>query len=238
MEKSVKVVAITKPLVDGTEMTPNDFIAYCARVSNPGNQNNLKTASKLIKYCAEHGHWSVFQMVTVALEIKTTRDISHQFIRHWSFDNMTDGIPSFQEFSQRYAEVPEEFVIRETRTQDTKNRQNSFPVDNGCELDWWWRKTQQHIIDFAYDAYKEALDRGIAKEVARVILPEGNTLTTFYVSGTLRSWITYCMSRIPLGAQQEHRDLALECWNQLLVHFPDIKSLIQVEEKEDASTHE
>ena len=187
----VEVVGITQPLVDGIK-TPDEFIAYCARVSNPGNQMNTLTASKLISYCIKKKHWSIFEMVSVVMSIETTRDIGRQILRHRSF--------SFQEFSQRYANS-EAFVgtaWRETRLQDPKNRQNSIETDN-LQLQLDWEDWQVDISCLAIEAYKWAIENGIAKEQARAVLPEGLTLTRMYMTGTLRSWITYIHTRTEEG---------------------------------------
>ena len=179
-----------------------DLIAYCARVSNPANQANTKTTPKLLQYLIDYKHWSPFEMASATIEIETTRDIARQLLRHRSF--------SFQEFSQRYADVNglgDAFVIREARMQDTKNRQNSIPCDDaGTQV--WWDAQQKFIIEHVQRIYDEALEKGIAKEQARAILPEGNTKSRLYVNGTIRSWIHYCELRASNGTQQEHMDLA------------------------------
>lgn len=178
-----------------------DLIAYCARVSNPDNQNNKLTNEKLVKYLMKHKHWSPLEMVSVCLEVETTRDIARQLLRHRSF--------SFQEFSQRYADPTQDldFMTREARLQDPKNRQNSIKSDNdGLEIEW--HKRQREVIKAATDAYTWAVSNGIAKEQARAVLPEGNTLSRLYVNGTLRSWIHYIELRGANGTQQEHMDIA------------------------------
>lgn len=178
-----------------------DLIAYCARVSNPNNQNNIETNEKLVKYLMKHKHWSPLEMVSACLEIETTRDIARQILRHRSF--------SFQEFSQRYADPTQDlsFEIREARLQDLKNRQNSIKTDNE-ELELEWRQKQEDLIKQATDTYTWAIENGIAKEQARAVLPEGNTMSRMYVNGTLRSWIHYIELRGANGTQQEHIDIA------------------------------
>lgn len=178
------------------------IIGYCARVSNPANQDNPDVAG-LLRYCAKHGHWSVFEMANAVLEIETTRDIARQILRHRSF--------SFQEFSQRYADVSQlgtGFTIREARLQDTKNRQNSIELAESSPFHTAWTAAQIRVWDLAMDAYKKALEAGIAKEQARALLPEGLTPSRLYVNGTIRSWITYLQVRRDPSTQKEHRDVA------------------------------
>ena len=182
-----------------------DLVAFCARVSNPSNQMNTETSERLLGYLKKHAHWSPFEMVSVCLEIETTRDIARQILRHRSF--------SFQEFSQRYAnpaDLGDMFEIREARLQDTKNRQNSIATDNEylCER---WEEEQLKVIEQAKRAYNWAIDNGLAKEQARAVLPEGNTKSRLYMNGTLRSWIHYIELRRENGTQQEHMDIAVEC---------------------------
>src|SRR6056300_734872 len=206
MEKmlmSVSLVGMTQPSAATGCHTANELIAYAARVSNPDNQNNPKTASKLLGYLIKHEHWSPFEMVSVTMEITTTRDISRQIIRHRSF--------SFQEFSQRYAKSTN-FETRECRLQDEKNRQNSIETEDR-ELAESWNMAQKTVINAANDAYQWALENGIAKEQARAVLPEGNTETTLYMSGTLRSWVHYCKLRMANGTQKEHIEIAEKCWD-------------------------
>lgn len=196
-----------------------ELIAYCARVSNPVNQMNSETSEKLIKYLIKHAHWSPLEMVSACLEINTTRDIAHQIVRHRSF--------SFQEFSQRYAnprEFGNQFVIREARLQDLKNRQNSVETEN-VELHHAWMEQQQKVIDAAADAYNWAIDHGIAKEQARCVLPEGNTKTRLYMNGTLRSWIHYIELRGANGTQKEHMEIAHACAKVIAKIFPLAESL-------------
>ena len=214
---SVSLVGMTQPSAATGCYTANQLIAYVARVSNPENQNNDKTASKLLKYLIKHEHWSPFEMVSATLEIKTTRDISRQIIRHRSF--------SFQEFSQRYAESTN-FETRECRLQDQTNRQNSIETEDH-ELAEWWRMAQKELIQKSKLVYQTALDHGIAKEQARAVLPEGNTETTLYMSGTLRSWIHYCKLRRSNGTQKEHMIIADQCWDVLSQHFPDVAKAVE-----------
>jgi thymidylate synthase (FAD) len=178
-----------------------DLIAYCARVSNPTNQNNTETNEKLVKYLMKHKHWSPLEMVSACLEIETTRDIARQLLRHRSF--------SFQEFSQRYADptVDLDFELRDARLQDPKNRQNSI-VSDDSELQAQWEEKQKQVIEASLDAYNFAVSNGIAKEQARAVLPEGNTLSRLYVNGTLRSWIHYIELRGANGTQLEHMEIA------------------------------
>ena len=190
-----------------------DLVAYCARVSNPDNQNNKETSEKLVKYLMKHKHWSPLEMVSVCMEVETTRDIARQLLRHRSF--------SFQEFSQRYADPTKdlEFELREARMQDPKNRQNSIPSDDPA-LELSWQEMQKSVIDAALDAYNFAVSNGIAKEQARVVLPEGNTLSRLYVNGTLRSWIHYIELRGANGTQLEHIELAHAVADVIAKIFP------------------
>jgi thymidylate synthase (FAD) len=177
------------------------LIAYMARVSNPSNQNNQQTASKLLKYLVDNKHWSPFEMVNVCMEIETPRDIARQILRHRSF--------SFQEFSQRYA-VATEFDVRECRMQDNKNRQNSLPTQDR-ELVNLWEKAQEDLIQHALKVYNWGLEQGVAREVARAVLPEGNTMSRMYMNGTLRSWLHYVDIRCDKATQKEHREVADKC---------------------------
>ena len=195
-----------------------DLIAFCARVSNPSNQLNKATSEKLIKYLITHKHYSPLEMVSACLEINTTRDIARQILRHRSF--------TFQEFSQRYADPTKDlgFVLREPRLQDTKNRQNSIEnKDVDLIVDWF--DQQKKVIDAAQEAYKWAIDHGIAKEQARCVLPEGNVISRLYMSGTLRSWIHYIDLRSGNGTQKEHMDIALNCAREIAKVFPMISEL-------------
>ena len=206
----VKLISWSKPsreLADEGLYDVQELIAYCARVSNPSNQFNTETSEKLIRYLIKHQHWSPLEMVSACIEIETTRDIARQILRHRSF--------SFQEFSQRYADPTQEldFEIRETRLQDTKNRQNSVTLDlsnaEDRELNNLWREKQQEMIRLAKDTYTWAVTNGIAKEQARAVLPEGLTVSRLYMNGTLRSWIHYIMLRAANGTQKEHSEVAL-----------------------------
>jgi len=214
---NVSLVGMTQPSVATGCHTANELIAYAARVSNPENQNNAETAPKLLKYLIKNAHWSPFEMVSVTMEIKTTRDISRQILRHRSF--------SFQEFSQRYA-VSTEYIEREARLQDPKNRQNSVETDNR-DLREDWNMKQHEVINKAREVYEWALSKGIAKEQARAVLPEGNTETTLYMSGTLRSWVHYCELRMTNGTQKEHMDIAKQCWEVIKHHFPDVAAAVE-----------
>ena len=196
-----------------------DFVAYCARVSNPTNQMNSETAEKLIKYLIKHKHWSPLEMVSATMEIETTRDIARQLLRHRSF--------SFQEFSQRYADPADMdgvFETSEARLQDTKNRQNSIETDD-AELQAQWNIKQQAVIQEAEEAYEWAIENGIAKEQARKVLPEGLTLSRLYVNGTLRSWVHYIELRSANGTQKEHMELAIACGQAIAEVFPLAKDL-------------
>jgi len=231
----VKLVAITQPYdldKNGSEiyepgkqtpMSVDEFIAYVARVSNPSNQNNTETAPKLLSYLIRNHHWSPFEMVHLVMEIKTTRDIGRQILRHRSF--------SFQEFSQRYANPTDMgFVYREARLQDTKNRQNSIEVDD-ITLQEQWKEIQNIIVEKVQHYYNWAIGKGIAKEQARVILPEGLTSSTMYMAGTLRSWIHYCQLRMSPGTQKEHREIALKAHDIIVQKFPSLGGLIYEENK-------
>ena len=192
-----------------------DLVAYCARVSNPTNQNNKETSEKLVKYLMKHKHWSPLEMVSACLEIETTRDIARQILRHRSF--------SFQEFSQRYADPTEdlEFEMREARLQDPKNRQNSVALGpEQIQLQLQWADKQKAVVDASLDAYRWAISNGIAKEQARAVLPEGNTVSRMYVNGTLRSWIHYIELRGANGTQQEHMDIAHAVADVIAEIFP------------------
>jgi thymidylate synthase (FAD) len=204
-----------------------DLIAFCARVSNPSNQFNMETADKLIRYLVKHKHWSPLEMVSACLEIETTRDIARQILRHRSF--------SFQEFSQRYADPTKDldFVIREARLQDTKNRQNSVEIDVQDEDDKFliheWNRRQQEVIDLVKENYKWAIECGIAKEQARAILPEGNTVSRLYMNGTLRSWIHFIDLRSGNGTQKEHMEVARACAQVIAEIFPMVAEYVQPE---------
>jgi thymidylate synthase (FAD) len=195
-----------------------ELIAFCARVSNPSNQFNTETSEKLIKYLIKNKHWSPLEMVSACVEIETTRDIARQILRHRSF--------SFQEFSQRYADPTKDldFVIREARLQDTKNRQNSIEInlqnDDQRRIAYQWEQQQKLVIEAAKNAYSWAVDHGIAKEQARAVLPEGNTISRMYMNGTLRSWIHYIELRAENGTQKEHRDIAKAIGQIIAEVFP------------------
>jgi thymidylate synthase (FAD) len=197
------------------------LVAFMARVSNPGNQDNPASAPKLIKYLAKNNHWSPFEMVNICMEIETTRDIARQILRHRSF--------SFQEFSQRYAEVPQDgFEYGEARLQDTKNRQNSLESSDK-ELQKWWTATQARAILDAQFLYRDALDKGIAKEVARKLLPEGLTVSRMYMNGTLRSWLHYVAIRCDSATQKEHREVALLCKQEIAKAFPSMLEVLNAD---------
>ena len=195
-----------------------ELIAYCARVSNPGNQNNKDTSEKLIKYLIKHQHWSPLEMVSACLEIETTRDIARQILRHRSF--------SFQEFSQRYADPVKEldFIRRGARLQDPKNRQNSIDAASINVQDMWDMK-QQEVIKLCKEVYKWAIDEGIAKEQARAVLPEGMTVSRMYMNGTLRSWVHYIDLRSANGTQKEHQDIAIACAREITKIFPIMEDI-------------
>jgi len=216
---TAKIIAVTKPLVEGID-TAEEFVAYTARVSNPSNQMNKETSSKLLRYCINNKHWSIFEQVSITMDIVTTRDIAHQIIRHRSF--------SFQEFSQRYSNPTEDmgFVTREARLQDAKNRQNSIETDDE-KLEEAWNNFQYDVGELAQTYYKEAIRMGIAKEQARAVLPEGLTTTRLYMSGTLRSWIHYIDVRAEAGTQKEHRQVALAAQKEILQHFPSLRDYWQ-----------
>jgi len=208
---TVRLVALTKP-IDPEVPTASAFIAYAARVSNPENQHNHDTGDKLVGYLKKHQHWSPFEMAHAVVEVKTTRDIARQMLRHRSF--------SFQEFSQRYAEATE-FEYREARLQDTKNRQNSIPTGDPT-LQVRWAHGQRDVIDLANSVYHDALDRGIAKEQARAVLPEGLTVSVLYMAGTIRSFMHYVELRSGVETQLEHREVAIDIGKALKPHFPDL----------------
>ena len=223
MEKmlKVKLVSYSTPAPDLIEDGIEDLaklVSFCARVSNPSNQYNTGTSEKLVKYLIDNKHFSPLEMVSVCLEITTTRDIARQILRHRSF--------SYQEFSQRYADPTKDldFVIREARLQDTKNRQNSVELDPENDgqtiMAGAWRNKQQQLLDLAKDTYQWAIDNGIAKEQARAVLPEGLTVSRLYMNGTLRSWIHYLQVRSANGTQKEHMEIAMECAKVIAKVFP------------------
>lgn len=219
--KLVKLVSISQPVskdfIEGS--VAEDIVAYCARVSNPSNQTNFDTAGSLLEYCVKHKHWSIFEQVHLTFEVNTTRDIARQILRHRSF--------SFQEFSQRYADPTQlGFTIREARLQDKKNRQNSIETSDE-ELQQTFIMKQEQIIHEARMAYKWAIDNGIAKEQARVFLPEGLTNSRLYVAGSLRSWIHFVQVRADKSTQKEHRQIAEEAKSILLVRFPSLHNVFE-----------
>jgi len=221
----VKLVSYSKPSREFYSeglLDVQDLIAFCARVSNPSNQLNAGTADKLIRYLIKHQHWSPLEMVSACIEIETTRDIARQILRHRSF--------SFQEFSQRYADPTKDldFVLREARLQDTKNRQNSIET-NDAQLQAWWDAKQKFLIEYVRETYAEAIAKGIAKEQARAILPEGNTVSRMYMNGTLRSWIHFIQLRAGNGTQKEHREVALACAKVIAEIFPMAPELVACE---------
>ena len=213
----VKLIAYTQSK-EIAGITSQDIMAYCARVSNPSNQNNSETAEKLLNYCVRNKHWSVFEMCNVVIEINTTRDIARQILRHRSFH--------FQEFSQRYADPNElGFETREFRLQDAKNRQNSIEVDGDNEMTKSWKLKQDQLIHETKLAYKWAIENGIAKEQARAVLPEGLTMSRMYMNGTVRDWIHYCKLRMGPETQKEHRVVAKKCWDVLVKVYPFLETL-------------
>ena len=227
---NVRLVSYSQPTVEFADMgiaDAQELIAYCARVSNPSNQFNTETSEKLIRYLIKHAHWSPLEMVSACMEITTTRDIARQILRHRSF--------SFQEFSQRYANPVDDlnFVIREARLQDSRNRQNSVELDlsdtEQRELSRLWEEKQQAVIRASREAYTWAVNNGIAKEQARAVLPEGNTESRLYMNGTLRSWVHYIELRAANGTQKEHMAIARACAEVITEVFPMAESLISKE---------
>jgi len=224
---NVKLISYSKPsdeiISEGLDDI-QDLIAFCARVSNPANQLNTETSEKLIKYLINNAHWSPLEMVSACLEIETTRDIARQILRHRSF--------SFQEFSQRYADPTKDlnFVLREARLQDTKNRQNSIEMEatiGNAMIQDEWKQRQIDIIRQVKDTYEWAIKQGLAKEQARAVLPEGLTVSRLYMNGTLRSWIHFIELRSGNGTQLEHQQVALACAKVIATIFPMTGSLIQ-----------
>jgi thymidylate synthase (FAD) len=225
----VRLVSSSAPTAEFADAGISDvqeLIAFCARVSNPANQLNTETSERLINYLVKHAHWSPLEMVSACVEITTTRDIARQILRHRSF--------AFQEFSQRYADPTTDldFEIREARLQDTKNRQNSVDLDlanlDQRELNNMWAEKQQAVIRSARDAYTWAVQNGIAKEQARAVLPEGNTVSRLYMNGTLRSWIHFIELRSANGTQKEHQLVAVACAKVIAEVFPMAKNLVKV----------
>jgi len=225
---TAKLISYTQPTEDFVkEWKDNpdlqDLVVYSARVSNPSNQTNQETAEKLVRFLARHGHWSPFELVNAVIEIDTTRDIAHQIVRHRSF--------AFQEFSQRYADPTQEldFVMREARLQDTKNRQNSIELDDSPvnrTMEEMWIQKQKKVKDAAIEAYKWGIEQGIAKEQCRAVLPEGLTTSRLYMNGTLRSWIHYIQLRSGNGTQKEHALIARECACEIAKIFPMIDEYV------------
>jgi len=222
-----KLISYSRPsreLVSDGLYDVQDLIAFCARVSNPANQYNTETSEKLIKYLIKHQHWSPLEMASACIEIETTRDIARQILRHRSF--------SFQEFSQRYADPTQDldFVIREARLQDTKNRQNSVELDlqndEQRQIAYQWQNLQRDLIAKTKEIYSWAISKGIAKEQARAVLPEGLTVSRLYMNGTLRSWIHYIILRAGNGTQKEHAEIALACAEAITQIFPMTKDLV------------
>lgn len=208
----VRLVGLTKPSAYTGCGTAEELVAYCARVSNPKNQANHQTGPKLVRHLLEEGHWSPLEMVNINMEVETTRDIARQILRHRSF--------SFQEFSQRYAKATN-FEFRDARLQDNKNRQNSIVTDDTALKEEWCMR-QAKLLQAVEDDYNWALSMGIAKEQARAILPEGMTVSTLYMNGTLRSWVHFCMLRMGNGTQLEHMEVAKQCWEVIRQHFPTV----------------
>ena len=227
----VKLISYSQPVSEGVDVDDaQDLIAYCARVSNPSNQSNKKTAERLLSYLAKENHWSPFEMVSACIEIETTRDIARQILRHRSF--------SFQEFSQRYANPLQdlEMIKREARLQDHENRQNSIEIENdpSIQLDLTkqnlimeWGRRQHGVMNQAKEVYQWAIENGIAKEQARSVLPEGNTVSKLYMNGTIRSWMHYIELRSGNGTQKEHREVAIACAKELEKVFPIIHKFIK-----------
>jgi thymidylate synthase (FAD) len=215
---NVKLVGVTAPYAGHN--SAEDLIVHMARVSNPSNQGMNSDPARLIRYLIKNQHWSPFEMVNVVMEINTTRDIARQILRHRSF--------SFQEFSQRYADPTKDlgFELREARLQDTKNRQNSIETDDN-ELQSEWKTKQVNLIAEAKAAYDWAISNGIAKEQARVVLPEGNTQSRMYMNGTLRSWVHYCQLRMENGTQKEHAEVAAACWKIIADKFPNVVAALE-----------
>jgi len=222
---SISLVSYSKVATNANstvESSMQDLVAYCARVSNPANQNNTETNEKLIRYLIKNNHWSPLEMASICLEIETTRDIARQILRHRSF--------SFQEFSQRYANAVSDlgFIKKEARLQDTKNRQNSIETAD-LKLAEKWENMQDLLIEHAEGAYKWAIENGIAKEQARVVLPEGMTMSRLYMNGTLRSWVHYIQLRSGNGTQKEHREVAIACAKAIEPIFPMITEFLAKE---------
>jgi thymidylate synthase (FAD) len=225
----VRLLSYSQPTEQFADMgiaDAQELIAYCARVSNPSNQLNTDTSEKLIRYLVKHQHWSPLEMVSACIEITTTRDIARQILRHRSF--------SFQEFSQRYADPTQDlsFVVRAARKQDPKNRQNSVELEatlGDQNLQEQWATKQRELIDLAKSTYGWAVNKGIAKEQARAVLPEGNTVSRLYMNGTLRSWVHFIELRSGNGTQKEHQEIAIACARVIAEIFPMAENLISKE---------
>lgn len=221
---TTRIIATTHPapwLVERGVKTAEQLIVYTARVSNPSNQDNVDTGAKLLKYCIEHGHWSIFETASMTVEIETTRAIAAQLLRHRSF--------TFQEFSQRYAKTTDKAKTTKARMQDAKNRQSSLPCESE-ETAWWWEQEQRRAFHAAEEAYAAALDRGIAKEVARMVLPLA-TPTRLYMTGSVRSWIHYLTARLDPATQLEHRQVAVDVAEIFREEFPVVAEAIGLGEK-------
>lgn len=215
----VRMIGVTVPTIE--EIPDSEgLVSYTARVSNGSNQTNFETAAGLLRYCMRENHVSVFEMANIVIEIETPRDIARQILRHRSF--------SFQEHSQRYA-TANNFITRDCRLQDLKNRQNSLETNNE-HLNNWWQEEIDYLIAKVDNIYKDAIKKGVAKEVARVILPEGLTMSRMYMNGTVRSWIHYCQLREQQGTQQEHRDVAIKCKKEILTKFPFLQEVFDSKE--------
>lgn len=219
---SVKLISYSQTADSRETSNLQDLVAYCARVSNPANQHNKETNERLIKYLIRNQHWSPLEMVSICLEINTTRDICRQILRHRSF--------SFQEFSQRYAEASLGFEYKEARLQDHKNRQNSISItgDDSSSMKEAWKQKQQEIMEKSQEVYSWALENGIAKEQARAVLPEGITMSRMYMSGSLRSWVHYLQLRTGNGTQKEHQEIATMCAQEISKVFPMILDLVKL----------
>jgi thymidylate synthase (FAD) len=214
---SVKLVSVTQPKIEGVD-TAEDLVVYCARVSNPQSQEAGENPERLLRYMVRHEHWSPFEMVELCMEIEAPRDISRQILRHWSF--------RFQEFSQRYA-VVQDMRPRECRLQDQANRQNSIECADNSSVAGWWRQIQSIVASESRAVYDDALHRGIAKEVARAVLPEGLTMSRLYMHGSLRSWLFYCRLRMGQETQKEHKLIATQCWEIVREQFPTVAAAFE-----------